>query len=200
MRIVAGKFGSRILKPLRDLKLRPTSDRLRETLFNVLSDRVSGSMFVDCYAGTGAVGIEALSRGARSVIFIEKDTAACALIRANLAALGVNVSSLRGENTEVQILATDARRGLAQLAERNTRADLLFVDPPYAEMDRCVSVLEKTVDSRLLAPGATVVIEHGVRDRMPEEIALIKSVRVLKQGDSALSFYRMGGSDSKEGA
>ena len=108
MRIVAGKFRSRILKPVRDLELRPTSDRLRETLFNILGDAVTDSIFVDCYAGTGAVGIEALSRGARQVIFIEKHGATAGLIRANLLALDVNMSMARGAASEVELTNTDA--------------------------------------------------------------------------------------------
>lgn len=195
MRIVAGRFRSRVLKPVKDLELRPTSDRLRETLFNILSEKVAGSLFVDCYAGTGAVGIEALSRGARHVIFIEKDAEACALIRANLAGLGVELSGMRGAASEVEVIGTDARRGLAQLAERNARADFLFLDPPYADVDRAVALLERVTDAkviaRILAPGASVVLEHGSRDKVPDAIGTLQRVRVLKQGDSTLSFYQL---------
>ena len=107
MRVVAGKYKSRTVKSLRGQALRPTSDRLRETLFNILGTDVEGGLFVDLYAGTGAVGIEALSRGAHEVVFIEKHAAAVQLIRANLRALGVAEG--------FQILAKDAIRGLELL-------------------------------------------------------------------------------------
>jgi 16S rRNA (guanine(966)-N(2))-methyltransferase RsmD len=193
MRIVAGKFGSRILKPVRDLALRPTSDRLRETLFNVLGNAVAGSVFVDCYAGTGAVGIEALSRGARQVIFIEKHGATAGLIRENLVALGVNTSMARGVAPEAELMNTDARRGLSQLTERQLHADFIFVDPPYDEMGQCVKVLERVADSkvaeRLLGARGTLIVEHGARVRVPESMGALNRVRILKQGDSALSFF-----------
>jgi 16S rRNA (guanine(966)-N(2))-methyltransferase RsmD len=194
MRIVAGKFGSRILKPVRDLELRPTSDRLRETLFNVLGDSVAGSVFVDCYAGTGAVGIEALSRGARQVIFIEKHGATAALIRENLLALGVSMSVSRGADAEVELMNTDARRGLTQLSERAIRADFIFMDPPYADMRQCLKLLERIAEQeiaeRLILPGGVMIIEHGVKENVPENIGVLHRGRVLRQGDSVLSFFR----------
>jgi 16S rRNA (guanine966-N2)-methyltransferase len=193
MRIVAGKFGSRILKPVRDLELRPTSDRLRETLFNILGDAVADSIFVDCYAGTGAVGIEALSRGARQVIFIEKHGATAGLIRANLLALGVSMSMARGAISEAELMNTDARRGLTQLAERGVHADFIFVDPPYADLRQCLKLLERIAEpqiaARLLATHGRLILEHAAWDKVPEEIGVVHRTRILKQGDSALSFF-----------
>lgn len=184
------------MKPVRDLALRPTSDRLRETLFNVLGNAVANSVFVDCYAGTGAVGIEALSRSARQVIFIEKHAVTSQLIRANLQALGINISAARSGACEAELMNTDARRGLAQLAERQLHADFIFVDPPYAEMRQCVKVLERVAEQkvaeRLLAASGTLIIEHGSRDKVPESIGALRRARILKQGDSALSFYGWG--------
>jgi 16S rRNA (guanine966-N2)-methyltransferase len=194
MRIVAGKFGSRILKPVRDLELRPTSDRLRETLFNVLGNAVANSVFVDCYAGTGAVGIEALSRGARQVVFIEKHGATTELIRANLQMLGINIAAAHSVIQQAELMNTDARRGLTQLAERQLHADFIFVDPPYAEMRQCVKVLERIAEQkiaeRLLAASGTLIVEHDSRDKVPEGMGALQRVRILKQGDSALSFFR----------
>ena len=193
MRIVAGKFRSRILKPVRDLELRPTSDRLRETLFNILGDAVADSIFVDCYAGTGAVGIEALSRGARQVIFIEKHGATAGLIRANLLALDVNMSMARGAASEVELTNTDARRGLTQLAERAVHADFIFMDPPYADIRQCLKLLERVGEQkfaeRLLAPRGRLILEHAAWDKVPEEFGVVHRTRILKQGDSALSFF-----------
>jgi 16S rRNA (guanine966-N2)-methyltransferase len=193
MRIVAGKFRSRILKPVRDLELRPTSDRLRETLFNILGDAVADSIFVDCYAGTGAVGIEALSRGARQVILIEKHGATAGLIRANLLALGVSMSVARGAASEVELTNTDVRRGLTQLAERVVHADFVFMDPPYADMRQCLKLLERigeqNIAERLLAAHGKLIVEHAGWDKVPDEIGVLQRTRLLKQGDSALSFF-----------
>ncbi len=195
MRIVAGRFGSRQLKAIGKLDLRPTSDRLRETLFNVLGAGVEGSVFVDCFAGTGAVGIEALSRGARRVIFIEKHPETAALIFANLKALGVEPeTSLDLGTAEAEILTTNAGKGLLRLASVDVRADFLFADPPYAEVGMCIKALERAdkpeTGGQLLAPNATVVIEHASRNAPPETIGRFRRTRMLKQGDSTLSFYR----------
>ncbi len=125
MRVIAGKFRSRTLRSLKGQALRPTSDRLRETLFNILGSTVEGTTFLDLYAGTGAVGIEALSRGARTAIFIEKHEPAATLIRRNLDSLGIKEGA--------EILGMDVLRGLEQLESRNVHAQFIFLDPPYAE-------------------------------------------------------------------
>ena len=181
------------MKPVRDLELRPTSDRLRETLFNILGDAVADSIFVDCYAGTGAVGIEALSRGARQVIFIEKHGATAGLIRANLLALDVNMSMARGVASEVELTNTDARRGLTQLSERAVQADFIFMDPPYADIRQCLKLMERVGEQkfaeRLLAPNGRLILEHAAWDKVPEDVGVAHRTRILKQGDSALSFF-----------
>jgi 16S rRNA (guanine966-N2)-methyltransferase len=181
------------LKPVRDLELRPTSDRLRETLFNILGDAVADSIFVDCYAGTGAVGIEALSRGAQQVIFIEKHGATAGLIRENLLALDVNMSAARGAASEVELTNTDARRGLTQLSERGVHADFIFMDPPYADIRQCLKLLERVGEQKyaegLLAPSGRLILEHAAWDKVPEDVGVVHRTRVLKQGDSALSFF-----------
>src|SRR5580658_2756509 len=128
MRVIAGIYRSRILKSLKGLALRPTSDRLRETLFNVLGGAVDGARFIDVFAGTGAVGIEALSRGASEVVFIENHAPAAALIRCNLESLDVRSGAT--------VVAVDAVRGLERLAAKQRSGqpgyDFVFVDPPYA--------------------------------------------------------------------
>jgi 16S rRNA (guanine966-N2)-methyltransferase len=183
MRIVAGKFRSRALKTLRGLRLRPTSDRLRETLFDILGPAVEGSIFVDVYAGTGAVGIEALSRGAREAIFIEKHAAAANLIRKNLRSLGIGA--------EADLLVTDALRGLELLAARHVHAHFVFLDPPYAEEDECERALDFLDRSPLVTPGGRVIVEHPKRRALPERLAELERERLVEQGDAALSFYRL---------
>ena len=186
MRIIAGKFRSRQLKSLKGLALRPTSDRLRETLFNVLADLVTGSRFVDLFAGTGAVGIEAFSRGAHEVIFVEKHSPSVALIKKNLDSLEIR--------DHFRVLAQDALPALERLAGEPTaahpRIDLLFLDPPYAEQAQYINVLSFLGKATLLAPGAVVVAEHLRTLDLPESFGKLERVRVLRQGDAALSFYR----------
>ncbi len=181
MRIVGGKYSSRTLKTLRGLALRPTSDRLRETLFNILGPTIEGAIFVDLYAGTGAVGIEALSRGAREVVLIEKHAKAAALIRKNLQSLGI----VGG----VELLATDAVRGLEWLVARRAHAHFVFLDPPYAQADEYERALDFLDRSPLLTPGGRVIVEHRKRAAMPERLSQLERVRMVTQGDAALSFY-----------
>ncbi len=186
MRVIAGTYRSRILKSLKGLALRPTSDRLRETLFNILAPNIAGSRFLDLFAGTGAIGIEALSRGAAEVIFIENQALAVTLIRRNLESLGIT--------SRVTVLAVDALRGLQTLASRkgaaHTAFDFLFLDPPYAAAEDYSRVLEFLGSADLLAPGGIVIAEHRCKFDLPEQYGTLQRVRVLQQGDAALSFYR----------
>jgi len=194
MRVIAGIYRSRILKSLKGLALRPTSDRLRETLFNVLAPNLEGSRFVDLFAGTGANGIEALSRGASEVVFIENHPPAATLIRRNLDSLGVRSGAT--------VLAVDALRGLAMLATRKMEAapafNHIFLDPPYAAAKDYSRVLEFLGSSDLLAPGGLVVAEHRRNFDLPEDAGALRRFRVLKQGDAALSFYRRSGEAAGE--
>lgn len=183
MRVIAGKYRSRALKSLRGLALRPTSDRLRETLFNILGPAVEGSVFVDVYAGTGAVGIEALSRGARQVLFLEKHDAAVKLIQRNLRSLGITSGA--------EILLVDALRGLATLAARRLHAHFIFLDPPYAEKDEYERALDFLDRSPLLTPAGRVIVEHSKRLALPERLETLERTRLAEQGDAALSFYRL---------
>jgi 16S rRNA (guanine966-N2)-methyltransferase len=185
MRIVAGKYRSRILKSLKGNALRPTSDRLRETLFNVLGPNVAGSRFLDVFAGTGAVGIEAISRGAIEVVFIENHAAAATLIRRNL-------DSLEIENG-AQILLFDALRGLEKIAARHKPTDapfdFVFVDPPYAEKEQYDRVLGFLGAASFLAEGSLVIAEHRRTHELPQRIGRLTQTRILRQGDAALSFF-----------
>ena len=187
MRVIAGIYRSRILKSLKGLPLRPTSDKLRETLFNVLGPDLTGVHFVDLFAGTGAIGIEALSRGASEVVFIENHPPAATLIRRNLESLGIH--------SGVTVLAVDALRGLAMLATRKMGPapgfNYIFLDPPYAAAKDYARVLEFLGAADLLAPGGLVVAEHRRNFDLPEQAGALRRYRVLKQGDAALSFYRL---------
>jgi 16S rRNA (guanine966-N2)-methyltransferase len=188
MRIIAGKYRSRILKGLKGLALRPTSDRLRETLFNVLGPGVVGSRFLDVFAGTGAVGIEALSRSAADVTFIENHAPAVKLIRQNLDSLKIT--------TGYTILAADALTALQKLAARHTPStppfDFVFVDPPYAAHIDYARTLEFLATANFLAPDALVIFEHHHKFQLPEQFGQLRRTRILKQGDAALTFFLNG--------
>src|SRR5580704_5494117 len=188
MRIIAGKYRSRILTSLKGAALRPTSDRLRETLFNVLGPAIVGSRFVDVFAGTGAVGIEALSRSSAEVIFIENHSPAGKLIRSNLDSLKITSGAT--------ILTVDALRGLEMLASRQTPAtppvDYVFLDPPYAASVDYARTLEFLGSATFLASDAFVIFEHHHKFQLPEQFGALRRTRVLKQGDATLTFFLNG--------
>jgi 16S rRNA (guanine(966)-N(2))-methyltransferase RsmD len=179
MRIIAGTLKGRRLDAPDWPGLRPTSDRLRETLFNVLAPRIEGTRFLDAYAGTGAVGIEALSRGASHVTFVERDPRAARLIERNLARCGV---------TDRYAII---RAGFAEQARRTPGAfDIMFLDPPYGAAE-----LTQALDSAAaLATGSTLlIIEHATRDTAPEHAGGLVRRRQIVHGDSALTFYEATG-------
>jgi 16S rRNA (guanine966-N2)-methyltransferase len=174
VRIVAGEFRGRQLNSPTWDGLRPTSDRLRETLFNILGPSVRGARVLDGYAGTGAIGIEALSRGAAEVTFIERDPRAVKLIEANLAMLGASGAIIRA--------------GLADAVARlgGRVFDVMILDPPYGD----AAAAEALGAAAPLAVGSTrVVVEHAARHAPPAEHAGLRLRRTVKAGDSALSFY-----------
>ena len=183
MRVIAGKYRSRPLRSLKGTAMRPTSDRLRETLFNILAPSVEGATFVDLYAGTGAVGIEALSRGAGYAIFVEQHAPAVALIRRNLESLGIGA--------DAELLNSDVARAIERLEARRVHAQLIFLDPPYAAEGEYESALEALGESVIVAPGARVIVEHLRKRRLPDRIGDLELARVVEQGDAALSFYRL---------
>jgi 16S rRNA (guanine(966)-N(2))-methyltransferase RsmD len=172
LRVIAGEFRSRRLESVPGLDTRPTPDRLRETLFNVLAPEIAGVVFLDAYAGTGAVGIEALSRGAARAIFIERGRKAVETIRRNLAALAI---ADRAEVLAGKVLP---------LLER-VDAGIVFLDPPYALDKQYDEALTKLGDR----PPRLVVVQHAARLELKTEYGALKRTRVLKQGDNALSFY-----------
>jgi 16S rRNA (guanine(966)-N(2))-methyltransferase RsmD len=173
MRIIGGRFRRRVIKPVPGLDVRPTPDRLRETLFNILSPRIEGTLFVDAYAGTGAVGLEALSRGARRAVFIEVSRGAIDVLRQNIRTLGVEA--------ETELVAAKAVGALA----RYSNADIVFLDPPYP--------LEREYRSALLTlggvPPALAVVQHAARFELAPVWGGLSRFRIVRQGDNALSFF-----------
>jgi 16S rRNA (guanine966-N2)-methyltransferase len=187
VRIVAGKFKSRPLRALAGMDTRPTGDRLRETLFNVLTagnpQALKDSVWLDVYAGTGAVGIEALSRGAHSVTFVESSRGATKVIRENLKSLGVEEG--------FKVVEHDAGRALRQLDTQALSCDFVFVDPPYRLHEAYDEGLGFLSQSPILKPSSIVVAEHDKRHDPGESFGALKRYRKLVQGDSVLSFYRL---------
>lgn len=186
MRVIAGKYRSRPLRSLPGLDIRPTSDRLRETLFNVLCagnpDALAGTTWLDLYAGTGAVGIEALSRGAAVVYFAESSKAAADLIAANLKSLGIS--------SGFQIVKSEASKALRQWESADVRADFVFLDPPYRLRDAYAKTLNSLAAPNLVDASSTIVAEHEKRFDPGETFSRVARYRRLDQGDAALSFYR----------
>ena len=165
------------------MQIRPTSDRLRETLFNVLAPRIEGTRFLDLCAGSGAVGLEALSRGAAHVTFVDKSRKMCGLIEANLDLCGV-------PEDETEVVMAEAveflRRAVAR--EDENRWDIAFFDPPYA-IDYLPVLAAFGSGSILEAQGGVLIVEHHHKNEMKDEVGAIRRWRILKQGDSCLSFY-----------
>jgi 16S rRNA (guanine(966)-N(2))-methyltransferase RsmD len=174
VRIIAGQYRSRKLKSVPGMAVRPTPDRLRESLFSVLAPRIEGAVFLDAYAGSGAVGIEALSRGAKHVVLIERSAQALEVIRENLATL-----KIEGDVTLV--------RGSAAATLQKYPADIAFIDPPYDRTYEYATSL--TILAEISCPLA--IAQHPSRLVLDEAYGRLEKRRVLKQGDNSLSFYEL---------
>lgn len=170
---------------------RPTSDRLRETLFNVLGARVAGARFADLYAGSGAVGIEAISRGAAEVFFAEKQAAATAAIRANLRALSIQT----GWQLDAGGTATLLKHLEIGKAKNSDGLDIVFLDPPYEDAEEYHRTLTSLGCGTVLQADALVVAEHSRKQPLLDSYGALRRTRTLLQGDAALSFYAATGSD-----
>ena len=186
MRIIAGTLRSRPLRAAVPSGTRPTSDRLRETLFNILGPRVIESVFLDAYAGTGAVGIEAISRGAGFVHFVERSDDAVQAIRSNLASLDVTGS--------FRILTANLDQTFERFVRESVRFGLVFLDPPYDDEDAWGLDLAGLGSDSLLLPGACVVAEHSRSVELPETAGRLRRFKTRRQGSSVLTFYEAEGS------
>lgn len=174
MRVIGGEFRSRKLKAPPGADVRPTPDRLREALFNILAPRIEGVVFLDAYAGCGSVGIEALSRGARRAIFLEKSRPALRCLEENIQSLGIESRC-------------EVHAGNAAPVITSFQAEIVFLDPPYPrelEYQRCLKALGA-------APRPLVIVQHASKftSHLAESYGRIRRVRILSQGDNSLSFY-----------
>jgi len=183
MRIIAGKYRGRKLKSPPSAQTRPTSDRLRETLFNVLAPRIEGARFLDLCAGSGAVGIEALSRGATHATFVDRSRKMYALIKTNLKTLEVG-------DEESEVLNREALEFLRKHAkDKGPPFDVIFFDPPYATDYEVALTFIAERGRQLMSDEGIAVVEHHKKRDLKQEFGALQRYRVLRQGDSCLSFY-----------
>ncbi len=180
MRVIAGTYRSRPLKAPRGLETRPTTDRLRETLFNVLAPKISQAVFADLYAGSGAVGIEAISRGAAFVYFVEQAKSAVQVLKENLRTLSLNTN-----------LQVETRNVRSFLANKPKPLDIVFLDPPYeAAVEYAITLNFLGAETEtLLSKEAVVIAEHRRKEPLLEQYGRLRRYRILEQGDAALSFF-----------
>lgn len=183
MRVVGGTAKGIILKTARGGKIRPTSDKIRESLFNILSAEIEGSSFLDCYAGSGAIGIEALSRGAGKVIFVESDKKAVALIRENLERCHLGEKAI--------VIHKSFERSAKKVKEFQDSFDLIFADPPY-QSKNYRELIEITRTQEMLEKQGWFIIEHLKKEALPDIIDDLRKTRVKYYGQTALSFYQFG--------
>ncbi len=189
MRVIAGKYGGHSLRSLRGTEIRPTPDRLRETLFNVLTggnpEALQGTVWMDIFAGTGAVGIEALSRGAKQVYFVETASPAVKLIEQNLHKLGIEES--------YKILRDELSGILWRFKREHVAVDVVFLDPPYRLENTYKQTLTALADSSAVWAMTLVIAQHEKKFDPGSEFGPLRRIRLLVQGNNALSFYRIGG-------
>jgi 16S rRNA (guanine(966)-N(2))-methyltransferase RsmD len=191
MRVIAGSYRSRRLAAPSGNGTRPTSDRLRETLFNILASRISGCRFADLYAGTGAVGIEAISRGAAHVLFSERAAPALAALRANLKSLRIASGFTVEERGTGALLERLAKRS-AEAVRPSELLDLIYLDPPWeaeAEYAATLQLLGSARGAQMLSATALVIAEHSSKSLLAIRYGSLDQTRTLKQGDAALTFY-----------
>jgi len=188
VRVIAGTYRSRQLSSPRGLQTRPTSDRLRETLFNILTAgnprTLEGTVWLDLYAGTGAVGIEALSRGASKVYFVDSSAQAAELVRRNLHSLNISDG--------FEIIEDQTSRALWLLQRQRVSPDVVFLDPPYESTGEYAKTLLALEDAELIWAMSLVIAEHDRHCDPGDEFRQLRRFRKTVQGDSALSFYRLG--------
>lgn len=182
MRVIAGTAKGRRLKTVKGMTTRPTADRVKESLFNIIKEKLEDNSFLDLYAGTGNIGIEALSRGVVRVVFVERDKQAIKILRENL--------QLTNFQQNVEIYQQDVMTALEILGKKKRSFDLIFLDPPYYE-----GLEEKTLASicsnKVLTSQGLVIIEHSRKNTLPSTVASLQLIRTENYGDTAISFYRI---------
>lgn len=184
VRVIAGNFKRLSLRSPRGLTTRPTADRLKETVFNLIQQEIEECRFLDCYAGSGSIGIEALSRGAQRVVFIESAPPAIQAIQANLRSLPLTLRET------VSLLKKPVHIAIRMLQHQAEKFDIVFVDPPYPAVQEYAQVLGLLHHCQVLSEHARVIVEHSNHFNLPVELEGLNKSREVKQGDSRLSLYQ----------
>ena len=189
MRVITGTARGRRLKAVPGLSTRPTSDRVKEAIFSMIGPFFDGGTVLDLFAGTGALGIEALSRGADRAVFVDRERASVETVRDNLAACGFADRAV--------VYQSDAMRAIRLLARRGAAFDIAFLDPPYrfAGLD---ALMRDLAEAELLRPGAVVVAEHTSDRALPERIGPLRRFRRGEYGDTAVTLYEFGTGESDD--
>jgi 16S rRNA (guanine966-N2)-methyltransferase len=181
MRVIAGTHRGRRLYGPQKLAVRPTSDRVREALFSILGNRLANSRFLDLYAGTGAVGIEAVSRGVEHVTSVESNRDALKLLQQNLKLCRIG--------DEIAVLSQTVQQFFTHPYQWNGPYDLVFADPPYAEASELLVLFAEPRIDELFAPDSWLVIEHAAKTALPMSLGCTQFLRRYRYGDTALSLY-----------
>ncbi len=179
MRIIAGRYKGKKLLSLKGMATRPTSGKTREAVFNIIGDRISEAMVLDLFAGTGAFGLEAISRGAAGAVFIDSERRAVDLIRKNVAACRVEPFAT--------VICWNILRNLRCLAGIGQPFDLVFIDPPY-DQNAVLPALDNLVETGALAPGALIIVEHGLNETLPDTVSGLTVTDRRKYGRTRITF------------
>jgi 16S rRNA (guanine966-N2)-methyltransferase len=184
VRVIAGELKHRSLKTLPGRETRPTSDRLKESLFNLLQNKIEGCHFLDCFAGSGSIGIEAISRGASGVTFVESSPKAVRVIQENLNQLELKLSG------DCRVMSKTIEDGIRILQQAGKKFDIVFLDPPYAANEQYPKVFGQLQECDLLNDDAVVIAEHSKFVKLEGCVGNLRKIREVRQGDSMLSLYR----------
>ena len=180
MRVISGELKGRRLNRIDTDSIRPTSDKVKEALFSILGDLVIDSNFLDLFAGSGSVGIEAYSRGAREVVFVDSHLSSIRILKKNLEKIDIL--------KETEVLFNDYATAIKILSKQGRKFDIIFIDPPY-EQGLSLEAIRKIWDVKLLAKNGVIVVEHGIKEILPEEIDILERFKVKKYGNVFLSLY-----------
>lgn len=182
MRVIAGKAGGRTLKAVPGQRTRPTTDKVKEALFSMIGPFFDGGVALDLFAGTGGLGIEAISRGMERAVFVDKERASIEVIQANLRQTGLTEYA--------EVYRNDARLALKALKRRQASFDLVFLDPPY-KMKGLDELIGYCLEHEMLRPAAYVVMEHDADDHYPQSIGALEQIRRAHYGDTAITLYKL---------
>jgi len=181
MRVISGTAKGHKLKSLDGMATRPTADKIKESLFNILLPIISDTYVLDLFAGTGSIGIEALSRGAEFAVFIDKNPSAVKIIRENLIHTKLQDKS--------KIYNADYKKYINNIYDGERAFDIIFIDPPYNK-GLIIPAMQLIGEKKLLSPDGLIVVEHGKEENIPEQIGDFKAIRKQDYGRTIITFYK----------